>query len=408
MIKPTPNVLYNSLEEAKKRLYEYNVEVSYKETNRALPGTVFAYHRIEEKNIVHLDVAKAPKESFSVDEKVEYVYGLGFVTGRKSINKDILVPALAGATDLGIPVNLGNRMIYLYGDTFSGVDVDDGYWNSDFIAVSKDFNYLNGLKFCDVIKDQQGFIKPIKQGLHHRNLEENLDIKLGKEVSRIPTGGILIGDDVYIFTMSVRYWGKAGMWYVSHNDCFKANKDRLDKFSKVDSLSFYEEESDRFGQIFPFENEFDKERIYFIAIPGGRRGNASLLRVLKSKFEDRASYELCVGKNKWAKLKEGLKKKPYFILSNDVSEPSIMYNHYLKKWTLACIHMDGLFLYTSSDLTSKFDEERIKILTHKEYVSFYGGFMHPLMSEFDDKKIFIQVSQWSPIYNTSLVEVVFK
>lgn len=406
MITPVPNVLYNSLEEAKKRLYEYEIEINYVKTNKALVNHVFSYET-KEPNVVVLYVALPPEGSFSLDDKIEYVHNIGFVTGRDSINCNLLVNAKAGATDLGIPVDLHDSMIYLYGDTFSGIDCNDGLWNSNFIARSNSKSYLNGLKFNEIITDENGIIKPIRQGKHHRNDEKNLDISLNKEVSCIPTGGIYLNGYVYIFIMSVRYWGEAGKWHVTNNQCYKAKKDDLEHFVKVDSLNFEEIEDNRFGQIFPFENPFDDKHIYFVSIPGGRVGNLSLLRVKKEQFENKNEYELCVGKNKWAKFNEGIKLKPYYLLIGNVSEPSIMYNKYLHKWMLTNIDGNQLNIHLCDELTSSFDE-KIKVLTHKEVVSHYGGFVHPKMSLYDGKKIFMQVSQWSPIYNTSLIEIEFK
>ena len=84
-----------------------------------------------------------------------------------------------------------------------------------------------------------------------------------------------------------------------------------------------------------------------------------------------------------------------------------MYNKYLHKWMLTNIDGNQLNIHLCDELTSSFDE-KIKVLTHKEVVSHYGGFIHPKMSLYDGKKIFMQVSQWSPIYNTSLIEIEFK
>ena len=73
MIKPIPNVLYNKENEAEKRLYEFKVVKKYVETNKSLPGYVFDYERYKKEDTVILKIAKAPKNSFSLDENIEYV-----------------------------------------------------------------------------------------------------------------------------------------------------------------------------------------------------------------------------------------------------------------------------------------------------------------------------------------------
>ena len=405
-MRPIPNVLYEEKNRAIERLYEYHVKVEHIPSNKALPNHVVDFSANEKEDEVTLYVANAPEGSFSLDERIDYVHVIDFVTGRKSINKDILVPAKAGATDLGIPVDLNNRIIYLYGDTFAGNDCNDGLWNSNFIAYSSRRDFSNGIHFDGVIKDDQGIIKPIKQGKHDRDKEENLDISLHKEVTKIPTGGILVGDYVYIYMMQVRHWGKAGEWFVSENQAYKAHKDNLNNFQEVETLRFDETPYYRLGQIYPFDNPFDKENIYFLSIPGGRFGKLSLLRVKREKIEDKHAYELCIGLDKWGLLDEHINDE-YFILKGPASEPSIMYNEYLGGWLISSLSSKGMCFYLKKNLTDD-KEEEILILTHKEVASHYGGFLHPSLSEYHGQKVYLQVSQWSPIYNTSLIEIVFK
>ena len=290
MIKPIPNILYNDEKEALRRLYEFKVEKIYEPTNKTLPGLVFAYERKGEEDTVIIKIAKAPINSFSYHEDIEYVWVNKFVTGPNSINKDILDKASANATDLGIPVDLNDRIIYLYGDTFSGNDCNIGMWNSNFIAVSKKLNFNDGIEFDHVITDKNGVIKPICQGLHHRDNPENKDASLKREVTKIPTGGILIGDYVYVYMMHVRHWGVAGEWYVTDNQLYKAHKYKLDDFKKVETVRFHFDKYERLGQMFPFRNPKDQKHIYFVSIPGGRNGNLSLLRVKEQFIENKDKY----------------------------------------------------------------------------------------------------------------------
>lgn len=406
MIYPIPNVLHNNLEEAIKRLYEYKLDINYLETNEYLPNEVISYEPNEKEDTLKLVVSKPPFNNFSLDEKIEYVYLNNFVTGRNSINKDLLVSSKAGVTDLGIVVKVNDEYLYLYGDTFSGIDVNDGYWFSNFIAISDNkLNLDKEIRFNKVIKDEYGDIKPIKQGKHHRNNEKNLDIFLNKEVSIIPTGGIQIKDKVYIFMMSVRYWGKDGEWFVSRNDLYEANVNDLSNFKKVENYSFEEKMSNRFMQIFPYRlNDY----IYFITIPGGRNGHLSLLRVKEEDFLDLNKYELLVNENEFLLLKKGLKLKPYYLIDDYiVGEPSIMFNKYLNKFVISTLCQDGIRFFYSDEISKKFKETSL-ILSHEQVKTCYGCFLHDDFIKYNGKKIYTQVSQWSPIYNTSLVEIVFK
>lgn len=408
MIIPVPNVLYNDLNKAKERLYEYNLNVKYIHTNEYLPNTVVEYS-LNEDNTLNLIVSMPPKKSWTHDDRIAYVHMGDFITGAKSVNKDLLSKAKVGATDLGINIKLNkDTYAHLYGDTFSGNDVNQGYWHSNFIALSKQQNLDNGLTFCDVVVDEHGIIKPFCQGLHNRNEIGNLDINKGKEVTKIPTGGIVLNDTLYVYYMSVRYWGEHGEWYVTRNTLLKANIDDLTNFIETD-VSFFETESMNFGQIFPFENEFDDGRIYFVCTPGGRNGALSIMRVNKEFIEDKTKYEVLNCDKNWVDYPSFIKmgKPPFHLIDKNVSEPSIMYNHYLNKWTVTSIEGDSLWMYLFDDLTSKY-KDRIKLLDHSNIPSFYGCLLSKHWTKYNDQKIYVQVSQWSPIYNTSMLEIVLK
>lgn len=407
MIIPVPNVLYNDLNKAKERLYEYDIKVKYEETNKYLPNIVIKYS-LSKNNVVTLTLSKPLKGSWSLDDRIAYVHMGDFITGRKSVNKKVLIKAKAGATDLGINIKLNDeKFAHLYGDTFSGTDVNRGYWNSNFIAISKQQDLDNGLVFEDVIKDEHGNIKPFSQGKHNRNEPGNLDIAKGKEVTKIPTGGISLNGYLYIYYMSVRYWGEHGEWYVTRNTLVKSKVDDLKNFEEV-GVNFHWDESKAFGQINPFINEFDPNNIYFTCIPGGRNGAMSLMRVAKEYIEDKNEYEVLNENKEWVKYPLFIKKdNPFHLIDKSSSEPSMMYNHYLKKWTATNIEGDSMWLYLFNDLTEKYCD-RIKLFNHSNIPSFYGCLLAPEWSKYNDQKIYVQVSQWSPIYNTSLVEIVFK
>lgn len=401
MIFPIPNVLHCSLSTALKRLNEYEVQAIEVETDEYPPDTVISYYPSSGKLFVK--VAKAPKDSFSLDKNIAYVHRLGYVTGRESVNKEVLERGSANMTDLGIVVSTPSKFLYLYGDTFSGRDVNDGYWNSNFIAYNeKPLNLKDGLRFSGVVCDEHGMIKPIAQGLHHRNKEENFK-DYTKEVTKIPTGGIYLNGYVYIFMMHVRYWGKPGEWFVTSNVCYKAKEDELNNFHRVEGLEFKESFSPRFGQIYPF---IDGEYVYFLAIPGGRLGYISLLRVKKNGFKNLDEYELLVDKDTFMNLKEGLKLPPYYLVKEQAGEPSIMFNKYLNKWVISTLTRDGLKFYLSPSLSEEFKESML-VLNGKEVPSCYGGFVHSEFTKWNGQKMYLQISQWSPIYNTSLYEVVF-
>ena len=127
-------------------------------------------------------------------------------------------------------------------------------------SINKDFS--SNIYFKEIISYDNNLVKPIIQGQHDENLELNLDINNHKEVTKIPTGGIRINDDIYIFYMSVRYWGKPGEWFVTENQLLKAKYYDLKNFKKVENVNFKCSDSEQFGQIYPFLNKDDKTNGY--------------------------------------------------------------------------------------------------------------------------------------------------
>ena len=84
-----------------------------------------------------------------------------------------------------------------------------------------------------------------------------------------------------------------------------------------------------------------------------------------------------------------------------------MYNKYLKKWIISTLENGSIVFYLSEKLEEEF-KERIEVLNFKDFPTLYGGFLNNSLVEDNGKTIYFQVSQWSPIYNTSLFKVIFK
>ena len=395
---------------------EVKTEVTYVFTNEYFPNMVIGFDdgievndMVKKNSTLHLRVATAPEGSFSHSNLIEYVYDLGFITGPNSQNFDLLRASGAGSTDLGIPVSVGDNMIYLYGDTFSGTENMSGIWNSNFIAVSNDYDLSDGLTFSNLIINDRNMIVPFAQGLHQKSVIDTDVTDPNREVTKIPTGGITIGNNVYLFYMSVRYWGSAGAWGVSFNQVVKTTPS-FETFTEVEGLRWTESEAYNFGQIYPFEDPNDSNHIYFISIPGGRFGGVALFRVPTDKFEDKESYEYYLGNDTWGKGSTGLlsfKNNPFLIIQAPCSELSIMYNEYLGKWMMVYLKNSEIVMQTALSLTGEWSSPE-SIVNSGDFSGLYGGFVHPKLTKGNGQKFYLQLSRWLPIYETQLIEVVLK
>lgn len=405
---PVRNVIGLDFEFAKKILESYSLEFKEVDDSSFLHNQVTFYDVDEERRKVVLYINNRKENSFSHDEKIDYVNNLGFVTGRNSINKGLFESRNIGSTDLGICVDDHETTLFLYGDSFSGIDCNKGIWNSNFLASAKQKSYSQNIKFDDIVAYPNGLAKPIIQGIHDENLQSNMNSDHFSEVTKIPTGGIRIGDYIYVFYMSVKYWGKPGEWFINYNQGLKAEYYGLSNFKKIDSLCFDNSLNDQFGQIYPFDNPFDKKHIYFLACPGGRFGNTCLLRVKVKDFEDAGKYCILTKNKEFSNIQKTDKNDYFYLIEkNESGEQSIMFNPYLKKWMISNLNKQGICLYLSDDLFDEFDEI-VEVVNCNDFPMLYGGFIHPKMADNDGKRIYMQISQWSPIYNTSLLEIVFK
>lgn len=405
---PVPNPIGLSLPEAKKKLMGYDCRITYRKTHFGLPDTVLDYTIDAEKECVHLSVSMPEDTAFTLEPaSIASVTKIGKITGKNGFNEQIMDEAGVGSTDLGIPVDLGDQIAFLYGDSFSGPDVNQGAWNSNFMALADFQNWEKGMHFSRLITGSNDKVKPLFQGQHDENLSENLILENKKEVTKIPTGGIRIGSFLYVYGMSVRYWGKPGEWFVTENALWKADFHRLDEFQKT-GLSFTETDYPFAGQLFPFLSSPSSPYIHLLATPGGRFGRLSLLRVKREEIENIDAYEVLVKKDTYIPVQECRQKTPYSILPGvNASEPSIAYDEYLGEWLVSMISPKGLHLYHAKDFQGPFCDSYL-VLTAKECPQFYGGFLSPIMMRNQGKKVYLQVSQWSPIYNTSLYEVTFR
>ena len=362
---------------------------------------------IQKGTRIKLEVGVRPEDAKNYDnEVVKYSSYIEKTTGPESVNADILTAAGQSGTDLGIPFELPDgRVMLLYGDTFSAPNMG-GMWRSNFMAITSDKDLTDGLNFDSVVTNDIGALQPFAQGAHQNGSEENI----GTEVTKIPTGGISIGNDVYMFYMSIRYWGVAGSWLVTYNQCLKATDSTYTEWVDVPSLRWKEEEFYYGGQIFPYEDPKDENHIYFISIPGGRNSGAVMFRVTKENFENRDEYEYLVAEDTWVKGDEGmsqLNEDPYFIVDPSCSEPSVMYSEYLDKYMVCTAKGSGISILLADEITGPYDD-LYTVIEGSDYPGMYGGFATHLFQDSDGQRIYLQLSQRTPIYNTSLIEVVFQ
>ena len=389
-------------------LYGSDVVINpvYLPTNQYMPGTIIGYEshqkgqEVDKESTVNILISTMPTDAVSFDDNVLYVSEIDLLTGINSKNNsDILIEAGIRGTDLGISFNFKGQTVFLFGDTFGGEN-RTGMWYSNFVAITNDKVFHDGIAFDEIVSRPNGMALPFAQGAHQDGNEFDNRV----EVTKIPTGAVTIGDTVYLFYMSVRYWGASGKWNVNYNQCLKSTD--LYTWEEVDSLCWTEELAYNFGQIYPFDDP-NSDYIYIYGIPGGRFGKMVCGRVLEEDIENFEKYEYLIGENTWASGSNGLVKlneNPYYLTDNRTAEQCICYNPYLGKYMLLN-SVGGVYMFTADNPYDKFSNP-VKLID-SSLVGLYGPFTCSNLFEENGKAFYMVGSNWG-IYNVYLHKIVLK
>lgn len=340
-----------------------------------------------------------------------------------------------GGTDLGFPYydEKSKNMFYLFGDTFAEVRSSSSlFWRSNVLGYSRDLDLSNGISFDGfIIDDSQNMAKEVIPSPHNPN-------GVGGEITAIPTGGIIINDNHYVFVMSINEWLEVG-WDVNYCACWKST-DGGKTFAMVPNLLWngssrakrlyteyrceitYEGTAahinDNFMQIFPYQiNDY----VYIMGIPSGRFGGAKLGRVKIDKFEDFTAYEYYTGKDEegtplWEKGTLGLQalieNDDSYVVEPQVGEPGISYSTYFGKHMLSYYSNNKIVFRLSENLIDWSDY--VIVATSEEFKTLYGGFTHQKFEQKQGKIQYFLVSQYyvkelgDNQYNVKLLKVTFK
>ena len=94
---------------------------------------------------------------------VSYSQFVSRITGKNGVTDT--TQWLVGGTDLGFPIYNGKNdtMYYAFGDTFPNPD-QTGAWRSNTLAISKDFDFSDGLRIDDHYKGPTGAAREVVEG----------------------------------------------------------------------------------------------------------------------------------------------------------------------------------------------------------------------------------------------------
>lgn len=318
---------------------------------------------------------------------------VGMLTGEDSINKT-RTNYNVGGTDLGIFIYHKNRMYIAFGDTFSGDGEGDnmtGDWRSNTMAYTTDLNASDGIRFDGMISNSKVGDKKAIELLSSDKVDND-------EMTVIPTGGISLGNTMYLAFMSVKHWGVPGSWDVNYGGLAKSTDDGQ-TWQKLDAMKWTDS---NFAQLCPL---VVGDYVYFYGIPGGRSGGLKIMRVKSTQIENMADYEYLsqmdsAGNPVFCK---GNASSAMQVVEPDVGEPCVVYNSYLNEYLLTYLSGNTIGLRAAKHPWGPWSKYTT-FVSSDDYPQLYGGFMNSVYTGDGGRIIYFTMSLYGD-YNVALMSI---
>lgn len=305
------------------------------------------------------------------------------LTGPKSPARTDELWNIAGA-DVGFTFEHDDKTYMVFGDTWGrdGVEGDD--WRSNTMAIVEP-DPLHGYIVTDAITDESGEAKELLPSLKQGE----------KEYTVIPTGGVSVGDRMYLHYMSVRDWDKKWWGYKKPIP----NGSGI-AYSDDDGQTWIKDETARWNGNTPFTQvvmvKFG-DYVYMFGTPAGRFGAAKLLRVQNDHLLDPDEYEYWNGDGWSSDVNRAVEVVPF-----PAGELSVRWSSYHQQWLMMYMNevTHTIDLRTADQLTGPWDAPRV-VVTDAEYPTLYAPCMLPI----DGSEVYFTMSVFRPDYQVFLMRL---
>lgn len=345
----------------------------------------------ENENNDDLDQEKEDVEKLeSIIESVR-ISEVALLTGQDSVNEteekyDV------GGTDLGSIFELDDQLYFVFGDTFGADSVfppGTGYssnWRSNVVAYTSDMDPTDGITL-DGFLEEDGKAKEIIPS-------NKVD---GNHLTSIPTYGVAVDGNMYLYYMAVDFWGDAGEWFTSHAGVYKS-EDKGEEWEKIEDLEW--DVFSNFTQVAivkPDQNpDVLNNDIYFYGVEPGRYSNIQLMKVNENDIEDISKYMYFTGVDsegdpQWSNDES----EATDVIETTAGELSVVWNEGLDRWILTYINgtTTNIDIAEAENPWGPWTEPRA-IVYQSEYPGLYGSYMHPSFIKDDGKSIYFVMSRW--------------
>ncbi|MDH6678471.1 hypothetical protein M2284_002674 [Rhodococcus sp. LBL1] len=321
---------------------------------------------------------------------------LEMVTGPGSPNKSIERFSVSG-TDLGIMWDNGrpgadHGVMMMFGDTVGACGVGEDQWRSNVLFRSGDTNLVDGMRIDSSPLASRGFSKQVIKGFLSQ-------VPGGSpEFTVIPTAGISVAGKQYVRFMSVQSWGAPGEWVTNYSAIAVSEDNGETWTSKPETIRANFKDiglagnpavspSNKYWQMSSFLPSRDGQFIYEFGTPSGRSGGARLARTHATDADmlNMNAYEYWNGTG-WTTDIEAAQT----VLDAPVSELSVQWNDYLKKYVAMYSDVEGLKVRFADRPEGKWSGSQT-LISSATLPGLYGGFMHPWSK---DKDLYFVLTTW--------------
>ncbi|GAA5145863.1 hypothetical protein GCM10025768_03670 [Microbacterium pseudoresistens] len=315
------------------------------------------------------------------------------LTGPGAINDTESV--MVAGTDLGSMVNVGDRTLFLFGDTFGERDPDStggqgDMWRSNTGAWTTDDDPADGIEFDGWVDDALGIAAPLIEGDHQGN-------DAGGEVTKIPTYGFTVGSNIYVSYMSVKHWGAAGDWDANYAALIVSHDDG-ETWEQVEGVQ-WPGDSDFVQFAAAQVSDGARDWVYLWTIPAGRFGNVHLMRVpaTPESVESQAAYEYFAGTDDGDPMWSTELSEAAPVVEGTIGELSVVWSSYLERWLMT--YSDGGDAIIREGVTPWGPwGDPLVLVPGDQYDGLYSPYMNPRYVDDDGRRIYFTLSLWGP-YN---------